>query len=178
MNSFRPELKDEGIVLHKKKLLSEQVLITVFSKNSGKVVLSAKGIRQFTSKRNAHLQTGNVIEFGFTQSSTGVPYITHVILVSHLLIIKENPTRLRALYLILYLLDALLPQGVSDHDMYQFIRQNLVKIGSLVQVTNNEKLVIINDILAKLGYQVQSDLEKCISSIEEIIGKKIPRGVL
>lgn len=178
MNSFRSDVKDEGIILHKKRLLSEHVMITVFSKNSGKLLLVAKGIRQFTSKRNAHLQTGNVIVFGHTQNPTGASYITHASLVSHLLVIKEDPSRLRLLYLILFLLDSLLPQGVSDPEMYSFCRHTLVKIGNIPMVSNSEKLAIVNETLSKLGYQAWPSFEECISSIEEIIGKKIPHGVL
>lgn len=178
MSISRPHVKDEGVVLHKRKLLNEHVMVTVLGRTSGKISLIAKGLRNFTSKRSAHLQTGNVITFGYTKSESKGHYLTDVTLVSHLLEIKRNPEQLRLLYLVLFLFDAFLPNEVPDSYIYQFCKSCIVRISNMEVITLDDRYVMMNDMLSAHGYPTKQTFDDCRSSIEEIIGKKIPQGVL
>jgi len=178
MSLSRLLIKDEGVVLHKRKLLNDHAAVTILGKESGKISLIAKGLRSFTSKRNAHIQTGNIITFGYTKITSKGNFLTHATLISHLLDIKRRPDQLKLLYLVLFMFNALLPNEVSDVQMYQFCKKCIVKINNLQNITSSDTFILMNDVLAMHGYPTKSTLEDCTSSFEEIIGKKIPNGVL
>lgn len=178
MSQSRLFIKDEGVVLHKRRLLNEHMSVTILGKESGKISLIAKGLRSFTSKRSAHIQTGNIITFGYTKITSKGNYLTHATLISHLLDIKRRPEQLRLLYLVLFMFNSLLPIEVPDAHMYHFCRKCIVKINSLQHITSSDTFSLMNDVLAVHGYPTKPTLEDCQSSFEEIIGKKIPNGVL
>ena len=57
--------KDRGIVLKKTRLPNQNVSLTIFSEQSGKIFIFAYGIRKITSRRLSHLESGNYISFSF-----------------------------------------------------------------------------------------------------------------
>lgn len=172
------ETEDEGIVLHKKKLLKDDVLVIILSKSSGKIALLAKGVRSFTSRRIASIQTGNIVRFAFSATSSGLQYLTHVTLISHLLTIKNDEHRLKLFYLLLFLFDQMIPENEPDPVVYRFCKSHIIQVAESQVFHNSDIHRIVNSILVQFGYGEKGSLSDCYAYIEEIIGKKIPVGVL
>jgi len=53
----------EGIILSRKNYGEADRILTVFSKNYGKVTLLAKGIRKLISKKRGHLEIFSEVKF-------------------------------------------------------------------------------------------------------------------
>ena len=170
--------KDEGIVLRKKKLLGDDVLIVVETMHNGKCSFIVKGVRKLTSKRISYIQTGNIISFDFSPSRSGPLYLKNVNLISHLFEIKNIDKKRSLLYMLLFLFDRLLPDQNPEKETYLFCRKKIVGIHNLIDINPAVILGVVNSILTHFGYMEQSNLADCKSYIEEIIGKKIPEGVL
>lgn len=178
MSTHHSETEDEGIVLHKKKLLKDDVLVIIVSRSSGKIALLAKGVRNFTSRRIASIQTGNIIRFAYSRASSGAHYLTHVTLISHLLTIKNDEQRLKLLYLLLFLFDQMIPENEPDPILYQFCKSHIIQVANSHTFHNSDVHRLVNSVLVKFGYGGKESLSDCYAYIEEIIGKKIPVGVL
>ncbi|MFS8160245.1 MAG: recombination protein O N-terminal domain-containing protein, partial [Candidatus Roizmanbacteria bacterium] len=63
---MRISFSDEAVVLKKTKLQESTSSLVLFSKNHGKMRVSAYGVRTLTSRRLSHLETGNFIKFSYT----------------------------------------------------------------------------------------------------------------
>lgn len=168
--------KVQGFVLKKKNLLNADAVITVFSKELGKLTIIGKGIRKITSKRQAHFQTGNLIKTQLS-GSHGMPYIQSSELISGFasLRIEQN---INYIYLMLSIIDALLPEGMSEINVYTIILNFYIDLGK-----NNNPLVVFTNSLQKileiLGYvNRQMAYAELIDIVESNIEKRLPRHVI
>ena len=54
-------IKTEAVVLRKRSLPNQDAIVTLFTKELGKINTIAKGIKKITSRRLPHTQTANLI---------------------------------------------------------------------------------------------------------------------
>jgi DNA repair protein RecO len=169
--------KDEGIVLLKRNILHSDVLIIILTHHFGKIALLAKGIQKITSKRIAALQTGNIVRIAFSEKKSNLKYLTSVDLVSHLTPIKKDLVKLQHLYILLFLFERLLPDGQKDEKTYLLCKQILVRLAK--ETTEQFSIVhAISSILNQSGYGSCNSYDECVTIVEDIIGKKMPIGVI
>ncbi len=167
------KLKVEGFVLKKKTLLERDIFVTLFTKEFGKLALMAKGVRTFTSRRSAHIQSGNLIKA--TLSHTNDRYF----LQSTDLISGFMHLRTAALtdymYTLLAIIDRLLPEGEPEEEIYEIMKRYVVRLakGDAPQEVLRSSL---QRILIILGYVDQEEsLTELIEIAEENMGMKLPR---
>ena len=168
---------DEGIILVKRVILHSDIVIVVLTHHFGKIALLAKGVQKITSKRISALQTGNIVRVLFSQKQDSVRYLSSVELISHLSPIKKNLTKLHNLYILLYMFERLVPDGQNDPSIYNLCKAIIVRLAkedtSVFSITN-----AMSEILSIMGYGECSSYEECVSTVEEIMGKKLPVGVI
>jgi len=168
---------DEGIVLVKRKILHNDIVIVVLTHHFGKIAVLAKGIQKITSKRVSALQTGNIVRVLFTERYNSVRYLHSVELISHLSSIKKNLTKLHYLYIILYMFERLLPDGQKDNNVYILCKTIMIRLA-------NEKVEqffitkAMSDILSALGYGTCNSYEECVVTTENIMGKKMTVNII
>ena len=168
---------DEGIVLVKRKILHSDVLIVILTHHFGKIAVLAKGVQKITSKRVSALQTGNIVKVIFTEKHNSVRYLSSVELVSHLSAIKKDLIKLQYLYILLYMFERLLPDGQKDPHVYLLCKNMIIHLAK--EETKNFSLTAsMSEILVMMGYGQCLSYEECVSQVEEIMGKKLPVGVI
>lgn len=121
MNFFR----DEGIVLKKTKLLKQKKLITIFSKNHGKIICVYYGSNSIKSRRLSHLETLNRIRFT-VRSSHDYFYLQESEVIYTYEEIKSDEIRLQKAYEILAILNDLIPERVPEERIYDELINNLL----------------------------------------------------
>ena len=169
--------QDEGIILVKRKILHSDVLIVVLTHHFGKIALLAKGVQKITSKRISALQTGNIVRVIFSQKQDSLRYLSSVELVSHLSAIKKDLTKLQHLYIILYLFERMVPDNQKDPHIYLLCKNLIIQLAN----SNLNEFQIskaMSEILSALGYGICNSYEECVTQVEEIMGKKLPIGVI
>ena len=170
-------LKTEGIVLTKKNLLNKDKIVTIFTKDLGKLQVFAKGVKKITSRRLPHLETGNLIKTEIYKKNERF-YLQESALISGFYKIKVSQKKQQLLYLFLFVINKLLPEAQNEKDIYNLAKNFLVELSEkdLKQEKLNEYL---NALLYQLGYiqkfQAQEQLYK---TIEEIIAEKLPEKLL
>lgn len=134
----------EAIVLSRKNVGEADRIITVFSKEYGKLRLIAKGIRRITSKRAPHLEV-------FTKLSCLVYRGTSMDSVSETLSIDSYPQirseldRVSVAYLLCELIDTLLGEKQEHKDVYRLLQNAFVDIGN----TSGSSLYHISRVFAQ-----------------------------
>jgi len=168
---------DEGIVLVKRKILHADVLIVILTHHFGKIAVFAKGIQKITSKRVSALQTGNIVRIIFSEKHDSVRYLSSVELISHLSPIKKDLKKLQYLYILLYMFERLLPDNQKDPLVYTLCKKIVVRIAKektdLFSITH-----AMSEILNIMGYGQCHSYEECILMTQNILGKKMPIGVI
>ncbi len=166
-------LKTEAIVLKKKPLLNKDALVFLFSKEQGKIVASAKGIKKITSRRSPHLETGNLISAFFSRKGERL-YLQETKLISGFSELKRDQKKISRLYQFFYILEKLLPENQKEDIVYNLTKSFLVKLSQSASDYDILSLYL-NKLLMALGYSRQShgiiELEAIIS---DLINEKMP----
>lgn len=168
----------DAFVLKKKQLLKQDLIITLFMKENGKVRVIAKGVQKLTSRRASAVETGNLIEATVHQSRDSL-FLSDVRLISGFTSIKDVETKRRAAYLYFFVLDRILPENQQEASVYVLTKQFLISLSKKEQMTNDVITKHLFDLLVSLGY-VRHPLsyEDLISTVESIIHEKIPRDII
>lgn len=104
MEKFSRYWKDEGIVIHSTNLGEQDRLVTLFTRERGKIRALAKGARKVGNRFGASLDVFNLSQFMF-YSGAGMPIITQgVIKLSYRALVSSVEKWLEGSY-VLYLLD-------------------------------------------------------------------------
>ena len=169
-------IKIEGIVLRKRVLKESDTSLVIFTRSHGKLWVTAKGVRQITSRRAGHLQTGSYISCVCRQSLGGL-YIQQSTLISALYAIKHDPSRLEAFTLSIFLLDRLLPDSLPELPIYISYQLFIKKLATATSGSVNELLTsFVIELLSDLGHHDGSLLawSECRELCEKVIEEKLP----
>ncbi|GAB4219074.1 MAG: hypothetical protein Fur009_3370 [Candidatus Microgenomates bacterium] len=175
--TFQNSFKTEAFVLKKKPLLNKDLLVFLFTKNRGKVLVFGKGVRKITSRRQSFLETGNLIDI-VLEKRNEIYYIKEVILISGFYNIKSHKNKINLIYQLFFVLDKILPENQKEEAVYNLIKSFFIKIN---QNNSNNKLIyqFINKILISLGYLKQEVDESKIDEIFfELTNEKIPTFII
>lgn len=168
-------LKTEALVLRKRSLMGKDNLITLFTKELGKINVFGKGIKKITSRRLPHVQTANLINVVVSQKDDRF-YLQETTLISAFSQIKKDNKKIQSLYFLFFILERLLPENQKEDEVYRNTISYLVRSSRNDEL--NEQLLdkSINKILKLLGYlKEKKSLEEVAYLVEEIIHEKFPK---
>ena len=174
MNNF----KTEAFVLKKFRLPNNDVIVTCFTKEFGKIRSIAKGVKKITSRRAPHLDSINMIEVIYRKNNDSY-FLTETKLISAFSAIKSSEYKQKVVYFFFYILDFMLPEAVQDAEIYQWLRNLLILLGGDNQYIQTYLNRDLNILMRLLGY-IDSDLpyNSLIVLIEETIHEKIQKYIL
>lgn len=171
---MKGSFKDEAFVLKKRALLNRNVLIDLFTREHGHITVIAYNAQKLTSRRGPHLETGNYIKIEAVQKGERY-FLSETNLMSGFSQIKEHKEKTDHLYLFLYFLEHILPEGVKEDEVFNLFKSYLVSLAKEREIKTVTRSYL-NRILQKLGYLQKnlSDME-LNDFIEDLIGEKLPR---
>jgi len=152
-------------------------ILTIFSKNVGKLRVIAKGIRKITSRRGPHVDLFNEVSMMLHHGKT-MDIVTEVTTIKTYRTGLSSWIRMRAAYLVVEILDKLMPQRVEHQDIYSKLKETL----EAIEKTPEQQLDAVllswcNNVLIALGflsYERQfSTVPSAIAFIERIAERKI-----
>ncbi|MCA9372058.1 DNA repair protein RecO [Candidatus Woesebacteria bacterium] len=169
--------KIEAFVLRHKNLLKKDQIVTLFSQEHGRISVIAKGIRSLTSKRIAHIQTGNLIRAHISQHQSGT-YLQSTHLLSGFVKIKTE-TKLEVLYKLLFILNALLPDGQREDAVYHLTKRFFIALSKENDDPQTIFFTYLYDIMKALGYvSGRLNRDDLLKTVEKNIGKTLPKRVI
>lgn len=171
-------LKTEAFVIKKKSLLNKDTVITLFSQEKGKIKVFAKGIKKITSRRLPHSQTGNLIEALIHKKQDRLS-LQETKLISLFSEIKKDSQKINNFYLVLFILDRLLPEGQKEEPIYLQFKKFIIELSKSKNPDGEILTRYLNEILRLLGYvKHRSSFSEIREIIEETINEKIPDFVI
>ncbi len=169
--------KTKGFVLKKHNLLNKDIIFTIFSEEVGKVTAIAKGIRKITSRRAAHIQTGNLVEVNFYGRGE-MMYLQNSKLISAFSQIRDSEQKTSYLYLYFFILDRILPERQQENNMYQVTQSFLFDMARNFDFTQENLVQHLNNFLSFAGYiHGYKTLPELIRIVEEVINEKVPENI-
>jgi Recombinational DNA repair protein (RecF pathway) len=165
-------LKTEAVVLKKRLLLNQDLLVVLFSESQGKIVVIAKGTRKITSKRLPHLDTANLINVILNKRKERL-YLQESRLISGFSQLKADEKKVTDLYQFFYVIEKLLPENQKEEQVYHLVKLFLIEM-SKSKETQGLLTDYFNQLLKILGYikkkYPQEQLQEIIS---DLIDEKI-----
>jgi len=170
-------LKTEGIVLARRNVLEKDTLIVLFTKEKGKIAAIAKGVKNIKSRRLPALMTGNLVNLVLYQRNDR-SYVQEASIISLFSRIKKEEALLHHLYLVLFVLNELLPPGQREDAIYTLLMKFLIEL-SKGGFTRGRMAHYLDAVLAQFGYgDTGENLDDILRKTEGIIGKKIPLFII
>lgn len=170
---MRRSYKAEGIVLKRINFGEKDRLITVFTKNLGKVTLVAKGIRNIQSKKAPHLELFTHVSY-FLATGRNLDIVTEAYTLESFPNLRKHLEKVAYAYSIIEVLDRLCAERQEHKTIYGLLLETLRKIDN---VADGNIKPIIDDFMLKtlweLGYLVHgkvlagTDLKRFLEEVME-----------
>lgn len=168
----------EAIVFRKRSLLEKDTFITFFSENEGKITAIAKGIKKITSRRAPHIQTGNLVNVILYEKNDRL-YLQGSELISAFSAIKSDAVKIDFQYLMLFILDRILPERQKEEDVYVLTKTFIIELAKSQSFNKERMCHYLQKLLILLGYHKKnSTYLELLRHTEEIIHEKIPQSII
>jgi len=166
--------KTVGLILNQKNFFEADRLLTVFTKDFGRLRLLAKSVRKLTSRKRGHLELFSQVKIVCAKGKN-LDLITEAETVNNFPVLRRNLNRVRIAYLLCELVNDLTAENQEHDDVYQLLLNNLLLLDSSSAPQN----LIFNfekSLLELLGFGLplealaeggRQSLETYISSITE-----------
>ncbi len=166
--------KTEGIILKRRNSGETDRILTIFTKQEGKIHIKATGVRKITSRRSSHIEPLNIALLNLYKGR-GYPILTEVEMIEDFSDIKENLKKLGFAYHICELIDSLCPENQEHQSLYDLLKDTFYKLGCEDEVIRICKEFELS-LLSLLGFYTASQFTEQFNStvfIEQILEKKL-----
>lgn len=168
--------KDYAIVIKKNQLRGDNILVTLFSKTNGKIIVKAYGVKKINSRRKAHLETGNFIAFSMYKKGSNVT-LTETELIYGYSKVRRSSEKLAYLFTYLFVLNRILPENQAEHDFFDITVKFLKSLNNKIEFTTKDLLLFFDELLYAGGFlSAEKSALKSYDTlvfVEELIGRKI-----
>lgn len=141
----------EALVLKRSNVGETDRVVTLLTRDQGKLVCIAKGARSLTSSKRALLEPGTVIK-AFLISTKSLPIMTQATLTDDCQHIHDQLPKIRQLLQVLEMVDALFVEDQGDSFLFDQvidIRQQIVS----ATPTSGQVITQLEQLIEELGYQ-------------------------
>ena len=156
----------EGIILKRVDFGEADRLVTIFTKNKGKITSLAKGIRKMGSRRSGNVELLNKAKLSFVQSKS-LPILTEAESVQTFPRLKEDLRKIGLAYYLIELVDQFFHDGQESYKTYDLLSEALNLINEL-ELEKSEIVVRAFELklLSIVGYQ--PSLQLCVKCLEKL----------
>ena len=165
--------KVEAIVLKRLNYGEADRIVTLFTKDSGKWTVIAKGVRKSNSKRAASVEVGTQIK-AMVIKGHGMDILAQTIILNSFSDTKKNLVNCTQLYQLLEIVDSLTQEDQSLPEIYEIMIDTLTNLSSH---THKKALLIqsFKKITQNLGFTPPDDISELTlkNYIETISDRKL-----
>jgi DNA repair protein RecO (recombination protein O) len=168
--------KVEGIVLKRRNLGEADRILTILSRESGKITVKAPGVRRIPSRRSSHVELLNLSQFTLYGSSKNfLPIVTEAQTFENFSSIKSDLRKIGLALYICELVNGLCPDNQENRGV--FIRLKTVLL-ELSKTSSPQDLVneFEKNLLTELGFWSEAKLLQTQDSqlvMERLLEKKL-----
>jgi len=174
-------LSSEAIVLSTKSYAEADKLITIFSKNFGKLTLIAKGVKRLKSRKRGSLEVFSIIKF-FAHRGKGMPIITEVEIIDNLAQLRRDLKKVSVAYFLLEVVSKTTRDEERHHEVYNLLADTLKKLTKEIRLKSLRRefsleLMTLQGFIPKNQFVPNADelleniIERKLGSVR--VGKKL-----
>jgi|SRR5579885_1625696 len=123
MRTFRTE----AIVIKRRNSGEADRILTVFTKEYGKLVVKATGIRKVASRRSPHVELLNYSVLTLYKGK-GFPVLTEAQTIEHFSSLKNDLQRIGYAYHLCELIDGLCPENQENRQVFTLLKETLYEL--------------------------------------------------
>jgi DNA repair protein RecO (recombination protein O) len=142
--------KAEGIIVKRRNFKESDRILTVFTRDFGKIYVKAVGVRRITSRRSGHIEPLNRVIMSLYPGKV-FPVLTDVGTLNSFSYLKTNLDRVALSYHICELIDGLCPENQENRAVFDLLNTTLEKL-SASDDTGKAVSEFEMQILSILGY--------------------------
>ncbi len=148
--------KTQGIILATDAIGEADLSLSVFTRDFGKLLFVAQGVRKRDSKLRSILQAGHMIDFVFVPMRSGRYRLTSPAIIECFSGIRNEPRKLAALLLSLAVFDKVVLEGAHDEAMWDFLNEWMSELSEIPPFEERERAAVhfwfLSGLLEVLGY--------------------------
>ena len=168
MRSYRVE----GIIIKRKNYGETDRILTVFSKNKGKIQVLAKGVRKITSRRSPHVELLNLSQLALHVGS--MPILTEAETINHFSSLKNDLQKASFAFYVCELIDGLCAEHQENRAVFNLLQRVLFDL----EIEENPRRRIKRfeqELIILLGFwpKERMFLEDSDRFIEDLMERKI-----
>jgi len=170
-----PSYKTEGVILKRLNYGEADRILTIYTKNRGKIGAIAKGVRKITSKKGGNVELFNHCVL-FLAEGKNLDIVTEVQVVHSFSRISDDLEKTAEAFYLVELIDQLTPDGQVNRQVFDLLVRALSQIIADSSVKECKKIVnqFEVNLLKLLGFWSDSlDRRNIKGYIEEIIEREL-----
>lgn len=168
--------KTEGVVLRRRNSGEADRILTILSKEFGKITIKAPGVRRVPSRRSPHVELLNLSQFTLYNSSKAfMPIITEAQTLEGFSLIKNDLHKIGAALYVCELIDGLCAVNQENREVFFHLKSVLLE---LTKISGASGIIrkFEKDLLTELGFwseakQLLTQDSKIV--IERLLERKI-----
>jgi len=168
--------KIEGVVLRRRNLGEADRILTILSKEFGKITVKAPGVRRISSRRSSHVELLNFSQFTLYKSpKTFMPIVTEAQTLEDFSVIKSDLCKIGVAYYICELINGLCADNQENRQVFFYLKSVLLELSKTLDVQNLIKKFEKN-LLMELGFWSEAKLLQTQDSqivMERLLERKI-----
>lgn len=166
------QLVTEGIVLKRRNIGEADRILTVLTRNYGKLQVKAVGVRKISSKRSSHIEPLNYIVMSLYKGKA-MPILTEITTKESFAEIKTDLHKIGFAYHLCELVDGLCPEGQENRIVFDLLRQVLFDLCESVNLAERIHEFEVA-LLTTLGYWSSSSAQlNTAYVIESILERRL-----
>lgn len=168
--------KIEGIVLKRRNLGEADRILTILSKESGKITIKAPGVRRIPSRRSSHVELLNFSQFTlYGSSKASMPIVTEAQTLEDYSSIKSDLRKIGVALYICELINGLCADNQENRKVFFHLRSILLELSEALDATELIKK-FEKDLLMELGFWSEAKLLQTQDSqvvMERLLERKL-----
>lgn len=142
--------KTEAIIIKRRNFNESDRIITILTRDMGKLSVKAQGVRKITSRRSSHIELLNHTELSLYKGSS-MPILVEAQTIQAYSDIKNDFDKVGFAYHVCELIDGLCPEGQEYRQVFFLLKKTLARIAD-----EDDTLLAIHDfeieLLTLLGF--------------------------
>lgn len=168
--------KTEGIIIRRRNIGEADKLLTVMTKDNGKLTVKAAGVRRIRSRRSPHVELLN-LSLLHLYKGPGIPVLTEATTIDSFPLIKQDLGKVGYAYHICELIDGLCPEYQENEQVYYLLKNTLSKLEKTEEVKDIIHQFEVQ-LLTMLGFwrvpsQIPTERVNTQSIIENLLERKL-----
>jgi len=162
----------EGIVLTRKNFGEADRIISIYSKDRGRVSLIAKGVRRPSSRKRGHIEVFNLVKFQAVIGH-GLDTMTEAEVVNDFKSIRGSLKKISLAYYLMEVVGRIIHEGESNIELFNLLSSTLTKLETAKEL-KKLRLDFVLQLLTLLGYWPRGvALPNPDEKLEEVIERQI-----